>query len=81
MKRILFAMLITIVASPLAATRELRLAATRPSASPGRLLQIRSPIVFNSTRDGNDEIYRMNPDGSSPARVIASAGWNYSPDW
>ena len=32
------------------------------------------PIVFTSTRDGNPEIYRMNPDGSGQTRLTNDPG-------
>lgn len=36
-------------------------------------------IVFTSFRDGNNEIYSMNPDGSNPVRLTNSAGDDFSP--
>jgi len=36
-------------------------------------------IVFSSVRDGNDEIYVMNSDGSNPVRLTFAAGLDVSP--
>ena len=39
-------------------------------------------IAFTSTRDGNTEIYIMNPDGSAPVNVSQHAGAeDYNPVW
>ena len=38
-------------------------------------------IAFVYGPDDAAEIFAMRPDGSSATRVIASAGWNYQPDW
>jgi TolB protein len=38
-------------------------------------------IVFNSTRDGNDEVYIMNADGSSQLRLTSSPGADAEPDF
>jgi Tol biopolymer transport system component len=40
-----------------------------------------SKIIFQSDRDGNFEIYRMNPDGSQPQNLTQDAGRDYMPDW
>jgi len=40
-----------------------------------------SKIVFQSDRDGNFEIYRMNPDGSNQQRVSRNTFPDYWPDW
>ena len=34
-----------------------------------------------ANRDGNNEIYVMNADGSSPTRLTDTAANDYGPDW
>jgi len=38
-------------------------------------------IIFVSNRDGNDEIYSMNVDGSAVARLTNNGSEDLSPDW
>ncbi len=38
-------------------------------------------IAFSSNRDGNDEIYVMNPDGSEQVRLTNNAAADNSPVW
>jgi Tol biopolymer transport system component len=38
-------------------------------------------IVFDSDRDGNPEIYAMDPDGSNPQRLTDSKGSDETPAW
>ena len=38
-------------------------------------------IVFASNRDGNSEIYTMNPDGSEQVNLTRHRGQDYSPVW
>ena len=38
-------------------------------------------IVFTSNRDGNDEIYEMDADGSNPARLTFNEARDYEPVW
>jgi TolB protein len=38
-------------------------------------------IAFTSNRDGNDEIYLMNPDGTNLRRLTNSAGRDVNPEW
>lgn len=38
-------------------------------------------IVFTSDRDGNDEIYTMDPDGGSVSRLTWDASDDYNPTW
>lgn len=38
-------------------------------------------IVFNSTVDGNEEIYTMNPDGSQRVRLTHHPGRDSAPAW
>ena len=38
-------------------------------------------IVFASDRDGNSEIYIMNPDGSGPVNLTHHRAHDYSPVW
>jgi len=40
-----------------------------------------SKLVFNSDRDGNVEIYSMNPDGSEITRLTNSPFFDGAPDW
>jgi uncharacterized delta-60 repeat protein len=37
--------------------------------------------VFVSSRDGNQEIYRMNADGSGPMRLTNNTSPDYQPQW
>jgi len=41
----------------------------------------RGKIVFQSTRDGNFEIYSMNDDGSNLQRLTNSPAYDVSPSW
>jgi len=38
-------------------------------------------IAFETTRDGNPEIYVMNADGSNQTNVTNNPGDDYNPDW
>ena len=38
-------------------------------------------IAFTSDRDGNEEIYTMNADGSNVTRLTDDAGRNKRPTW
>lgn len=38
-------------------------------------------LAFNSTRDGNYDIYWMNADGSSPTRLTYSLHQDVQPEW
>jgi Tol biopolymer transport system component/putative hemolysin len=38
-------------------------------------------IAFTSRRDGNNEIYVMNVDGSNPFRLTEQAGDDFAPSW
>jgi hypothetical protein len=38
-------------------------------------------MAFATNRDGNDEIYTMNPDGSLPARLTNHAARDIAPAW
>ena len=38
-------------------------------------------IVFTSTRDGNSEIYIMNPDGSKQVNLTQRPSSDYAPVW
>jgi hypothetical protein len=38
-------------------------------------------IAFTSNRDGNQQIFVMNPDGSNPTRLTDGPGSNTVPDW
>lgn len=49
---------------------------SRPHFSPNG-----SKIVFQSTRDGQPEIYVMNADGSSQTRLTNNPAWDTAPVW
>ncbi len=49
---------------------------SRPRFSPNG-----SKIVFQSTRDGQPEIYVMNVDGSAQTRLTNNSAWDTSPAW
>ncbi|MEQ8191079.1 MAG: hypothetical protein ABRQ39_24155, partial [Candidatus Eremiobacterota bacterium] len=38
-------------------------------------------IVFTSDRDGNEEIYICNPDGSKPVRLTKNHARDFAPSW
>jgi TolB protein len=38
-------------------------------------------IAFRSNRDGNDEIYLMNADGSNPRNLTHTGNWEQKPSW
>jgi Tol biopolymer transport system component len=40
-----------------------------------------SRVAFDSTRDGNLEIYGMGADGTNPTRLTRDPGWDFTPDW
>lgn len=40
-----------------------------------------SKIAFTSDRDGDDEIYIMNADGTGEAQLTGSAGQDRRPEW
>lgn len=41
----------------------------------------KSRIVFTSTRDGNAEIYVMDPDGGNPKRLTENLAADWQPSW
>jgi Tol biopolymer transport system component len=53
-------------------------AMTAPDAPPPRNC---GGVVFVATRDGNREIYRMDPDGSRQTRLTADAADDWAPVW
>jgi dipeptidyl aminopeptidase/acylaminoacyl peptidase len=42
---------------------------------------VASKIAFYSSREGNYEIYTMNPNGTGVTRLTTSSGANYAPVW
>ena len=56
----------------------IRFAAFQPGA-PAQLAEAK--IAFMSNRDGNEEIYLMNADGTNPVRLTQSPGSDWGPDW
>ena len=40
-----------------------------------------SKIAFESERDGNDEIYVMNADGTEQTRLTNNSDWEQEPSW
>ena len=38
-------------------------------------------IAFESTRNGNFDIYSMHEDGTHPVQLTKSAGWRRFPSW
>jgi len=38
-------------------------------------------VLFETTRDGNSEIYVMNPDGTQQTNLTNDAGGDYNPTW
>ena len=52
-----------------------------PTTVPTAVPQTHSRIVFDSYRDGNWEIYVMNPDGSGQTRLTKSPRFDREPSW
>jgi len=52
---------------------------TNPTPTPG--CGTPGKIAFTSTRDGNNEIYLMNPDGSEQTRLTNNPALDYTPGW
>ncbi len=44
-------------------------------------LAVVRPIVFTALRDGNEEIYSMNADGSNQTRLTNNDTSDYEPGW
>lgn len=57
------------------------LALPTPSASAGTFPGANGQIAFSSNRDGNYEIYVMNPDGSNLERLTNDPASDLSPAW
>jgi len=53
------------------------LASTAQAAFPGT----NGKIAFVSSRDGNFEIYAMNPDGSGQTRLTTNPATDFDPAW
>ena len=41
----------------------------------------KTKIAFNSTRDGNSEIYVMDSEGGNPLRLTHDPAWDHEPSW
>ncbi len=52
-----------------------------PTTVPTAVPQTHSRIVFDSYRDGNWEIYVMNPDGSGQTRLTDNPAYDREPSW
>jgi Tol biopolymer transport system component/subtilisin family serine protease len=52
-----------------------------PPAPPPPLPKTNGKIAFQTNRDGNDEIYSMNADGSGQTRLTTNPGPDQSPAW
>jgi Tol biopolymer transport system component len=52
-----------------------------PTSAPVPASQASPKIAFVSVRDGNGEIYLMNPDGSNPQRLTHNSTWDGMPAW
>ncbi len=52
-----------------------------PEPSPTPVPPIPCSIVFESNRDGNQEIYRMNPDGSGQTNLSNDGAEDINPVW
>jgi hypothetical protein len=52
-----------------------------PTPTPTRKPASAGLIAFVSNRDGNDEIYVMNPDGSNQRRLTNTPGEDWHPAW
>ena len=55
-----------------------------PSATPAPTVEVRPlpcMIVFDSDRDGNREIYLMNPDGTDLVNLTNDPGDDWNPTW
>ena len=55
--------------------------ATTPGPGPGPAPTGPGMIVFVSNRDGNREVYKMNPDGSGQTRLTNNSADDYQPAW
>lgn len=61
--------------------RQLPLRRNKPALTGVTAAQVIGKIAFVSDRDGNDEIYLMNADGSNQTRLAADPGIDLSPKW
>ena len=52
-----------------------------PTPTPTPSLPASGKLVFNSFRDGNEEIYSMNADGSSELRLTNNSSTDNGPGW
>lgn len=48
---------------------------------PSELPRFNGKIAFSSTRDGNNAIYTMNPDGTNVTKLTNSTGFDSEPSW
>ena len=53
---------------------------TKPVSS-GSFPGTNGKIVFTSSRDGNNEIYVMDADGSNQTRLTSNSAGSHYPDW
>jgi TolB protein len=69
------------IARPLAAIIALALLSACPQKHPGDDSPYMGKILFSSDRDGNYEIYLMNPDGTGLVNLTKNPGADYTPRW
>lgn len=69
--------------TPISSMRRLNIANAIGTTGPGPTPNPTTPgqILFASNRDGNREIYKMNPDGTQQSRLTNNTFEDYAPSW